>query len=306
VSSQSSRVRDALARVDGERVGREDDRHYVRIGLLGRGIGSSLTPIMHEAEGQRLGLNYRYDLVDFDRLELLDEDLGAVLDGVREAGYRGVNVTYPFKQAVIAHLGALAPEARAIGAVNTVVVEAEGLSGHNTDCWGFAESVRQGLGPVETDRVVQVGAGGAGAAVAQALAELGARQIDIVDVDMAKAQQLAQQVAAANGIVARGVKPETLPEIIGRAAGVVNATPVGMEKLPGLPFDPQLLAPTQWVADIIYFPRETDLIRQARGRGCRVLAGGGMAVHQAVRAFALFSGLDPDSAEMARTFARYA
>jgi shikimate dehydrogenase len=94
--------------------------------------------------------------------------------------------------------------------------------------------------------------------------------------------------------------------VVDLAAGIVNATPVGMEKLPGLPFDPTLLKRHQWVADIIYFPRETELIKQARTLGCRVLPGGGMAVYQAVRAFRLFSGIEPDSAEMAKTFAAYA
>ena len=299
-------MREALARVEAERASMAPAPVSVRIGLLGRGIGASLTPVMHETEGRRLGLAYRYDLIDFDRLGLDDADLGAVLAEVTRLGFRGVNVTYPFKQAIIAHLDALSSEAQAIGAVNTVVL-AEGRSaGHNTDCWGFAQSVRQGLGAVPVAHVVQVGAGGAGAAVAQALAELGATEIDIIDVDLARAKALAAQVHAANGTLTRALPPDQFDAVIGLASGVVNATPVGMDKLPGLPFDPTLLMPRQWVADIIYFPRETALIRAARGRGCRVLPGGGMAVYQAVRAFGLFSGLEPDPASMAETFAAFA
>lgn len=300
------RVRNTLARIEGERPLVNSSGASVRIGLLGRGIGASLTPIMHETEGRRLGLDYRYDLVDFDRLGLEDSDLGAMLEVVREAGFRGVNVTYPFKQAIIPLLDHLAGEASAIGAVNTVVFSERGAEGHNTDCYGFAQSLRQGLGVVPVSRVVQIGAGGAGAAVAQALAELGAMEIDIVDVDLARAEALAKQVATANGTLTRAMTPERLAEVIEEASGVVNATPVGMEKLPGLPFDPGLLAPHQWVADIIYFPRETELIRRAREIGCRVLPGGGMAVYQAVRAFQLFSGREPDATEMTKTFAAYA
>lgn len=300
------RVRNTLARIEGERPLVNSSGASVRIGLLGRGIGASLTPIMHETEGRRLGLDYRYDLVDFDRLGLEDADLGAVLEAVREAGFRGVNVTYPFKQAIIPLLDHLASEASAIGAVNTVVFSERGAEGHNTDCYGFAQSLRQGLGVVPVSRVVQIGAGGAGAAVAQALAELGAMEIDIVDVDIQRAEALATQVASANGTLTRAMVPERLAEVIEDASGMVNATPVGMEKLPGLPFDPRLLAPHQWVADIIYFPRETELIRRAREIGCRVLPGGGMAVYQAVRAFQLFSGREPDATEMAKTFAAYA
>jgi shikimate dehydrogenase len=113
-------------------------------------------------------------------------------------------------------------------------------------------------------------------------------------------------VASANGTLTRALVPERFAEVVGEASGVVNATPVGMEKLPGLPFDPGLLAPHQWVADIIYFPRETELVRRAREIGCRVLPGGRMAVYQAVRAFQLFSGREPDPTEMAKTFAAYA
>jgi shikimate dehydrogenase len=278
----------------------------VRIGLFGRGIGASLTPIMHETEGKRLGLDYRYDLIDFDLLGLEDSDLGAVLDAVQHHGFGGINVTYPFKQAIMPLLDELSGEAEAIGAVNTVVFDAFGARGHNTDCYGFAQSLRRGLGVVPVHHVVQVGAGGAGAAVAQALAELGAMQIDIIDVDRERAEALADQVTTANGTLTRALTPDRFAEVVGPAAGVVNATPVGMEKLPGLPFDPTLLKSHQWVADIIYFPRETELIRRARALGCRVLPGGGMAVYQAVRAFRLFSGVEPEASEMAKTFAAYA
>lgn len=307
MSSQDDRVRHAFAAIGGERampVAGGDGT--MRIGLLGRGIGSSLTPIMHEAEGRRLGLAYRYDLIDFDRLGLDDADLGVVLETARELGYRGLNVTYPFKQAIIPLLDSLASEAAAIGAVNTVVLRDGARVGHNTDCWGFAQSVRKGLGTVPIDHVVQIGAGGAGAAVAHALVQLGAKNIDIVDADIGKAEALARNVRDVTGARAQGLAPMRLGEVIGMADGVVNATPVGMEKYPGMPFDPGLLQRRQWVADIIYFPRETELLRQARALGCRVLPGGGMAIYQAVRAFHLFSGIEPDATEMGRTFAAYA
>ncbi|WP_297585193.1 shikimate dehydrogenase [Devosia sp.] len=278
----------------------------VRIGLIGRGIGSSLTPVMHEVEGRRQGLDYRYDLIDFDRLGLDDADLGAVVEAARDRGFRGLNVTYPFKQAVIPLLDGLEPEAAAIGAVNTVVLHDGGRMGHNTDCWGFAQSVRKGLGPVALDHVVQIGAGGAGAAVAHALAQLGAMSVDIVDSDLGRARQLAERIAETSKVRTQALVPAHLGQVIGMAAGVVNATPVGMEKLPGLPLDPDLLNRRQWVADVIYFPRETDLLRRAAAKGCRTLAGGGMAIYQAVRAFRLFTGIEPDSAEMGRTFAAYA
>src|SRR5690606_39525325 len=112
-------------------------RAEIKIGLRGRGIASSLTRIMHETAGRRLGLAYRYDLIDFDSLRLEDADLEPVLDWAQANGYGGLNVTFPFKQAIIPHLNALAPDAAAIGAVNTVVLRGGSRVGHNTDCWGF-------------------------------------------------------------------------------------------------------------------------------------------------------------------------
>lgn len=307
MSTQQDRVRDAFAAIGADPpFAGGAGASSVRIGLFGRGIGSSLTPIMHEAEGRRHGLNYRYDLIDFDRLGLEDADLEAMLAGARERGYWGLNVTYPFKQAILPLLDDLSPEADLIGAVNTVVLRDGACIGHNTDSWGFAQSVRTGLGGAQIDRVVQVGAGGAGAAIAHALVQLGAMAIDIVDTDAERAQTLASHIARTSDTRTRALSPADLPDAIALAAGVVNATPVGMEKLPGLPFDPNLLHPRQWVADLIYFPRETELLRRAAAMGCRTLPGRGMAIFQAVRAFSLFTGIEPDSAEMGKTFAAYA
>lgn len=304
MSSQDERVRRAFAAIAGD-CPPPSGPNAVRIGLLGRGIGASLTPIMHETEGQRLGLDYRYDLIDFDRLDLDNADLDAVVSAAQGLGFAGLNVTYPFKQAIVGLLDELSPEAAAIGAVNTVVLRNDTRSGHNTDCWGFAQSLRRGLGDVALDRVLQIGAGGAGAAVARALVQLGAQTLDIVDADPAKAGILAAQLAE-EGIGAQAIAPADLPSALDRVDGLVNATPMGMEKYPGTPLDPDLLAPRHWVADIVYFPRETELLRRARALGCRTLPGGGMAIHQAVRAFALFTGREPDATEMGRTFAQHA
>ncbi|WP_210189934.1 shikimate dehydrogenase [Devosia lucknowensis] len=277
----------------------------IRIGLVGRGIGKSLTPIMHEQEGRRLGLRYRYDLVDFDALKLEDRDLALVVRLLEAAGFRGLNVTFPFKQSVLALLDELSDSARAVGAVNTVVFTEGKRRGHNTDCFGFAESMRRGLSDVDLRRVVQIGAGGAGGAVAKALSDLGVRQLAIFDIDEDRAHRLASNIASTTlSVTSHG--SGALSTILPNASGVVNASPVGMDKLPGLPLDPNLLTSKQWVADIIYFPRETELIRTARARGCAVLTGGGMAVFQALRAFELFSGMRPDSAEMSKTFLEYA
>lgn len=272
----------------------------VTIGLIGRGIGESLSPIMHQREGQRLGLDYRYHLIDFDRIGLDDASLPDVVAEARLLGFAGLNVTYPFKQAVLPLLDGMAPDAAAIGAVNTVVFGEDRTIGHNTDCWGFAQSFREGLVDVAKERVLQLGSGGAGAAVSQALLQEGIRHLDIFDTDPARAHALADRLRGLfDGEIAVVDEPAVPASL---ADGIVNATPVGMAKHPGLPLDGKLLSPRHWVADVVYFPLETALIGRARSLGCRVLPGGGMAVYQAVRAFELFTGLKPNADAMTETF----
>ena len=275
---------------------------HVTIGLAGRGIGASLSPVMHEQEGRRLGLNYHYHLIDFDRLELDGADLPTVLAEAQELGFAGLNVTFPFKQAIVPLLDGLAPDAASIGAVNTVVLGNGPAIGHNTDCWGFAESLRQGLGSVAGHRVLQLGSGGAGAAVAHALLQSGVGQLDIYDTAPGRADALAARLrrlfAAEVNVV------EDIAVSAAAADGMVNATPVGMAKYPGLPIDRALVTPRHWIADVVYFPLETELVALGRDMGCRVLTGGGMAVYQAVRAFELFTGIAPDIAAMHASFQR--
>jgi shikimate dehydrogenase len=297
---QTAPVREIVAalaqRHEAARAGGRD----VLVGLVGRGIGSSRSPRMHEREGERLGLHFTYVLIDFDRHGLADDALGEVLRAAAQLGFAGLNVTHPFKQSVIAHLTDLAPEAAAIGAVNTVVFEPGRRTGHNTDCWGFAESFRVSLAGEPLGKVVQFGAGGGGAAVAHALLELGTGLLDIYDPDLGRATRLADRLTERFG---RTVVPVSDPvAAIRRATGAVNATPIGMEKYPGLPFDVAALTPQHWVADIVYFPAETELLRRARSLGCRTLAGTGMAIFQAIKAFELFTGLSADRESMTRHF----
>lgn len=277
-------------------------RQPLLVGLIGRGIQLSRTPAMHEREAARFGLDYAYLLVDFDQLGLKDDALPGILSAGAALGFQGFNVTHPFKQQVIPLLDSLAPEAAAIGAVNTVVYEAGRTTGHNTDCWGFAESFRQGLKDVPLRQVVQFGAGGAGAAVAHALLQLGVENLTLIDTDPARAETLAAHMRAAwkNDCVQATTK---VADALAWTDGIVNTTPVGMAKYPGMPFAAEMLRRQHWVAEIIYFPEETELLRVARALGCRSLSGTGMAIGQAVRAFELFTGRKSDMAAMAGHFA---
>lgn len=281
-------------------------RQPLLVGLIGRGIQLSRTPAMHEREAVRFGLDYAYLLVDFDQLGLNDDALPGILSAGAALGFQGFNVTHPFKQQVIPLLDRLAPEAAAIGAVNTVVYEAGRTTGHNTDCWGFAESFRQGLKDVPLRQVVQFGAGGAGAAVAHALLQLGVENLTLIDTDPARAEALAAHLRAAwqdDRVQATTKVADTQDALLAWTDGIVNTTPVGMAKYPGMPFAAELLRRQHWVAEIIYFPEETELLRVARALGCRNLAGTGMAIGQAVRAFELFTGRKSDMAAMAGHFA---
>jgi len=268
------------------------------IGLIGSGIQASRTPAMHMLEASRQGLRYVYKLIDLEKLGVGAEALPDLLNAAERLGFDGLNITHPCKQAVIPLLTDLSPEARAIGAVNTVVLRNGKRSGHNTDCTGFAEGFRRGLPGVETRRVVLLGAGGAGAAVAHAALALGIEHLTIFDIDTAKARHL---VTALN--TRRVTHGTNLAVAMQAADGLIHATPTGMAQHPGLPLPATLLRPELWVAEIVYFPLETELLRTANSIGCRTLNGSGMAVFQAVDAFRLFTGIQPDAERMLSSFA---
>ncbi|MBL6078439.1 shikimate dehydrogenase [Belnapia sp. T18] len=270
-------------------------------GLIGSGIAASLTPAMHEREGAVQGLRAIYRRLDLAVLGLDAGALDELLIAAQRLGFAGVNVTHPCKQAVIPLLDELSAEARALGAVNTVVLREGRRIGHNTDWSGFAEGFRRGLPDAARRQVVQIGAGGAGAAVAHALLVLGVERLAVFDTDAGRAARLAEALAARFG-AGRAVAGLDLAGAMDEADGLVNCTPVGMAQYPGLPLPPELLRPALWVAEIVYFPLETELLRVARALGCRTLEGGGMAVFQAVGAFRLFTGIEPDAGRMLRHF----
>lgn len=276
----------------------------IQTGLVGRNIGASRSPWLHEQEASAQGVRLAYTLFDFASLGKGEADLPAQLDAAERSGFAGLNVTYPYKQAVIPLLDELSPGAARVGAVNTVRFAAGRRVGHNTDVIGFAESMRAGLPGADLQRVLQFGAGGAGAATAVALLDLGVEALVIHDTSASRRDALAGKLCADFG-ERRAVAAGDLREELLHATGIVNATPVGMIDVPGVPFDASLLQAGQWVADIVYFPLETELLRIAAARGCPTLNGGGMVVHQAAAAFAIFTGLKADAGRMMRSFLEY-
>jgi shikimate dehydrogenase len=275
------------------------------IGLIGAGIQASFTPALHETEAAAQGLRYLYKLIDLERLGLGAEALPELLTAAERMGFAGLNITHPCKQSVLPLLHELSPDARALGAVNTVVLRDGRRIGHNTDWFGFAEGFGRGLPDAARELVVQFGAGGAGSAVAHAALTLGVRHLTIIDLDRVRADALAKALCARFG-AGRASAGADMEAAVAAADGVINATPMGMAKHPGLPLPAALLRPALWVAEIVYFPMETELLRAARALGSRTLDGGGMAVFQAVEAFRLFTGVTPDAERMQRHFAAMA
>jgi shikimate dehydrogenase len=273
----------------------------LKAGLIGAGIQASLTPAMHMREGAAQGLSYAYELIDLNQRGATLSDLPQLLREAELKGLSGLNITHPCKQLIIPFLDELSDEARDLGAVNTVVLKGGRRHGHNTDWWGFAESFSRGLPNADLSSVVQLGAGGAGVATAYAILSLGLRSLTVFDREPDRAETLATSMSAlfpdadvrAGGDIASAMKAAT---------GLIHATPTGMEKYPGMPLPAEMLEPRHWVAEVVYFPLETELLAEARRRGCNTLDGGGMAVFQAVGAFRLFTGREPNAARMLAHF----
>jgi shikimate dehydrogenase len=271
------------------------------IGLLGRAIGGTRSPEMHEREAAALGLTLIYKPIDFSTLSFADSDLERILNFAAGIGFAGVNVTYPFKQRVIPLLDDISPDAAALGAVNTIAFRGGRKIGHNVDWSGYAESFRRGLPGGSLARVGQVGAGGAGAATAYALSKMGCERLTLFDVDRAKAAALQTRLQPLFPDTSL-VVAESLEEACVGTDGIVQATPVGMRHHPGNPVREDLLRSGMWASDVVYFPEETEFLLAARRKGCHTLSGGGMAVFQAAAAFQIFTGVEPDRERMFREF----
>ena len=264
-------------------------------GLIGAPIASSASPAMHERAAEALGLRGHYQLIEVAGADAAG--LAMMLEGVRRLGFAGGNVTYPYKEAVVPLLDALAPGAAAMGAVNTVVVRDNRLIGHNTDTTGFARAVAPLLARTG-NAVAVIGTGGVGKAIAFALASLKVADLRIFDSEPARAEKLATLLAPHGGArVARSVE-----DALDGATGLVNGTPVGMLPNRDTPVAASLLRENLWVADAVYSPLITPLLAAARAKGARIMTGRELAIYQAADAFELFTGLAPSTEVMGEAF----
>jgi shikimate dehydrogenase len=268
------------------------------LGLIGAPIAHSASPAMHEAAGEALGVRCRYHLIEVPGASL--DRLRTMLEGVRTLTFSGVNVTYPYKVAVVPLLDGLDPSAAKVGAVNTVAVRDGRLIGFNTDCSGFKRGVRREIGGVAGQCIALIGAGGVGKAIGVALAESGVGRLNIVDREPPRAVELAKALADHCDARACAGAEQAL---IG-AHGLVNATAVGMLPNTDIPAPPHLLRSDIWVADAVYQPLWTPLLLAARALKARIMTGRELAIDQALDAFQIFTGQEPPRSAMAGAFDR--
>lgn len=273
----------------------------ILLGLIGGSIQRSMSPALHEEEGRHHGLRVHYQLIDLEAARAGVEALAELLHAAWLMGFAGLNITHPCKQSVIPLLDGVSEEAQAIGAVNTVVRGEGGFVGHNTDGSGWSWGFRRALPRADLTSVVLLGAGGAGAACADAVLRLGARQLLVFDQDARRAASLAEALNRRfQGAPARATGD--LPAAMAHASGLIHATPTGTANHPGLPFSATLLRPAMWISEVVYVPLETPLLKAARAAGCATMDGGCMNVGQAAGAFRLFTGQQADAARMEAHF----
>ncbi|HKJ61418.1 MAG TPA: shikimate dehydrogenase [Hyphomicrobiales bacterium] len=263
---------------------------FIRLGLIGDNIKRSKSPLLHTLAGQLCGLDIRYDT-------LIPAELGQTFDAVfehcRSSGYRGINVTYPYKEQVVSLLRVDDPHVAAIGACNTVLFEAEGPLGFNTDYSGFAAAFRAAF-PDSTPGVVAIaGAGGVGKAIGFALADLGASALRLFDPDRTKAEALARALAHAAPEMTVSIA-ETIDEAVIGADGLVNCTPLGMTGYPGTAIPKPLLESQRWAFDAVYTPVDTEFLTDARTCGLETISGYELFIHQGLDAFRIFTGRSVD------------
>lgn len=264
------------------------------LGLIGDNIAQSRAPLLHRLAGMQTGLAVRYDLlVPAD----LGRDFDAVFDGCLASGYRGINVTYPYKERVTARVAVSDPLVRAMGAVNTVLFGTAGPHGFNTDHTGFIAAYRAARGNEPPGAVCLIGAGGVGRAIAFALAELGASEIRLVDRDAARSRALARDLAAVAGRT-RIIEVPSAEEGAVQATGLVNGTPVGMAGDEGSPLRPEAMLGAAWAFDAVYTPSDTLFLSDAASAGAAVIPGWELFFWQGVHAWAHFAGLALDEGRL--------
>lgn len=268
----------------------------LKLGLIGDNIARSRSPLLHRLAGDQNGIAVTYDrLVPPE----LGQSLEQVFDGCAQGAFRGINVTYPYKERVADLVRIDDPLVRAMGAVNTVIFETDGPRGHNTDYSGFMAAYRKIRGAAAPGPVLMIGAGGVGRAVAFGLAGLGATELRLVDRDTAKAQTLADALLTSNPEMTITISTDAETAAQG-ACGLINCTPVGMVGYEGTPLSCSAMAGAAWVFDAVYTPVDTQFLNDAADMGLSVISGWELFFHQGIHAWDHFCGAPLDSDALRR------
>jgi shikimate dehydrogenase len=273
------------------------------IALIGKPLGHSFSPRMHNENFIKLGLNYYYLPI-----EVKKEDIGELIIGMKKMNFVGFNVTIPNKIEIIRYLDEIDPLAYKIGAVNTVKITNGKLKGYNTDGDGFIDSLeKEGKIICDHNTFFIIGAGGASRAIAMTLAERRIKKIYIANRTLDRANDLCEDI---NKNIRDCATPMTLEdkniqEIINQTTVLINTTSVGMfPSTNETPIDTTQLKNSVTVADIVYNPPETKLIREAKAIGCPVVSGIGMFINQGARAFEIWTGMQAPILEMRKSVER--
>jgi len=266
----------------------------IRLGLIGDNIGRSQSPLLHRLAGRLAGLDVSYErLIPADMV--LDFD--AVFDQCRDGGFRGINITYPYKERVIGRLEIGEAGVRALGACNTVVFGTGKPAGHNTDYSGFRSAYLETFGDGSPGVVAMAGAGGVGKAIGFALAELKATELRLFDRDLARAEALRSSLLDA-GLDINVRIAGSIGEAAEGADGLVNCTPLGMAGHPGTAIPRGAMGRQGWAFDSVYTPVDTEFLRDASRAGLKTMSGYELFFHQGVDAFRIFTGQDVDQATL--------
>ncbi|CAM0554591.1 Quinate/shikimate dehydrogenase (NAD(+)) [Vreelandella titanicae] len=258
----------------------------IKLGLVGEGIAKSQSPDLHERLGASLGVPVRYDLVD--SLGVTGFDFPSAIQALRSEGYRGTNVTFPFKERAAQLADIRGEGVRRVGTANTLLFDESGLRAENTDYTGFISAYRHSFGDQPAGEVLLIGAGGVGRAVACALGELAVSHINILEHDTARAESLSRDLNAM-GIKATCITPEQAQQELPHWRSVVNCSPIGHINHPGCPIDTAGLGAQHWVFDAVYIPAHTELLSAAQQAGAKTLSGVDLFVFQGVDAFRFFT-----------------
>lgn len=265
--------------------------------LLGNPLGHTLSPAMHNRLFEKLDLDYLYLPV-----EVSAEDLETVFSGLKKMNVAGFNVTIPHKIAIMDKLDELDPLAKVIGAVNTICIKEGRSIGYNTDGEGFVKYLETTLNTsIENKKIFIIGCGGASRGISMTMASRGAAKIYLCNRTASKAEAVAGEINVKIRPCAEAIPqtPAEMEKALAECDILVNATSVGMQPhADDIPIDEALLRKELAVADLVYMPLMTRLLSAAQQRGCAIVKGHGMLVHQGALGFKMWTGVEPIIEEM--------